>query len=236
MLSLAPALRRATDVSDPDSLSQRLRARRFAAFEQAIRELPRPLRLLDIGGTVEFWRQRGWIGRDDVHITVVNLTAEPCPYENVSSVAGDATRLSDFAAKSFDVAFSNSVIEHVGDRKDQQAMASEVRRVATAHWIQSPNFWFPLEPHFLVPGWQWLPEDLRVAILQRRDVGHFGRSPVEGEARRVVRGSQLLTRRQLQGMFPASRLVPERWAGLVKSWTVVDGLRHPEAICVVNNH
>lgn len=103
-------------------------------------------------------------------------------------------------------------------------MASEVRRVATAHWIQSPSFWFPLEPHFLLPGWQWLPEDLRVAILQRRDMGHFGRSPIEEEARRVVRGTQLLTRRQLQGMFPESLLIPERWGGLVKSWTVVGGL------------
>jgi hypothetical protein len=229
MLRLAPALRRATDVSDPNSLSQRLRSRRFVAFERATAELPRPIRMIDIGGTVEFWRQRGWIGRDDVEITIVNLAADRCPAANVASVAGDATCLTRFRTNSFDVAFSNSVIEHVGDRAQQQAMASEVRRVATAHWIQSPNFWFPMEPHFLVPGWQWLPEDVRVAILRRREVGHFGRSPAEADARQIVRGTQLLTQQQLQGMFPDSSLVPERFGCLVKSWTAVRGLHHPDA-------
>lgn len=223
MRRLGRALLRATDVRDPQSLSQRLRSRRFVAFELAIHELPRPIRLLDIGGTVDFWCQRGWAGRDDVEITIVNLTAEPSPPAGVSSVAGDATRL-EFGPNSFDVAFSNSVIEHVGDLEQQRAMADEVRRVAPAHWIQSPNFWFPMEPHFLVPGWQWLPEDVRVAILQRHEVGHFGREPVREDARRVVRGSQLLTRRRMQALFPDSTLVAERYGGLVKSWTAVRGL------------
>jgi hypothetical protein len=103
-------------------------------------------------------------------------------------------------------------------------MAREVRRVAPAYWIQTPNFWFPMEPHFLVPGWQWLPEDVRIAILQRREVGHFGREPVREDARRVVRGSQLLTRRRMQELFPDSTLVGERYGWLVKSWTAVRGL------------
>jgi hypothetical protein len=48
------SLRRAADVGDPHSFSQRMRARRFAAFERAVDGLPRPLRVIDVGGTVDY--------------------------------------------------------------------------------------------------------------------------------------------------------------------------------------
>src|SRR5690606_17235646 len=119
--------------------------------------LPRPLRVLDIGGTVSFWEQRGWTECKDVAITLVNLAQEESPYENVTSLRGDATDLREFADQSMDVVFSNSVIEHLFDRKSQAAMAKEVVRVGRDYWVQTPNLWFPMEPHFQVPGWQWLP-------------------------------------------------------------------------------
>ena len=56
-------------------------------------------------------------------------------------------------------------------------MAAEVRRVAPAYWVQTPNFWFPMEPHFLVPGWQWLPERTRISILQRRPSARWAAAP-----------------------------------------------------------
>src|SRR4051794_22510205 len=141
-------LRTAADDRDAGSISHRRRARRFAAFEAAVENLPRPLRILDIGGTVQFWEQRRWAGRDDVHVTLVNLGVEPSEYENIVSLAGDAGDLSDFPDNSFHVAFSNSVIEHLFTRERQEAMAREVRRVAQAYWVQTPNFWFPIEPHY----------------------------------------------------------------------------------------
>ena len=53
-------------------------------------------------------------------------------------------------------------------------MAAEVRRLAPVYWVQTPNFWFPMEPHFLTPAWHWLPVDLRVAMLRRRALGLAG--------------------------------------------------------------
>ena len=132
-----------------DSLSHRLRERRFRLFEQLVEPLPRPLRIIDVGGTNGFWEQRGWAGRDDVSITLVNLEAEERRHENVHPTAGDATDLADHADKTFDIAFSNSVIEHLYTLDAQTRMADEMRRVAPAHWVQTPNFWFPVEPHFL---------------------------------------------------------------------------------------
>jgi hypothetical protein len=51
----------------------------------------------------------------------------------------------------YDIAFSNSVIEHVGDWERQAAFASEIRRVGKNLWIQTPAKECPIEPHYLAP-------------------------------------------------------------------------------------
>jgi hypothetical protein len=102
-------------------------------------------------------------------------------------------------------------------------MAAEVRRVAHAYWVQTPNFWFPIEPHFLVPAWHWLPERNRVAILRRRGVGWAGRCEDPQYAWRIVREHRLMRRSELARLFPEATLHPERLGGLVKSWTAVGG-------------
>src|SRR3954447_23548532 len=167
-----------------DSLSHRLRAVRFFLFERFAAGLDRPLRIIDVGGTNEFWEQRGWAGRDDVEVTLVNLEAGERRHANIVPTAGNATDLSEHDDGTFDIAFSNSVIEHLFTFENQARMAREVQRVAKAYWVQTPNFWFPIEPHLLVPVWHWLPESTRVAILRRRGVGWAGRTedPVKARA------------------------------------------------------
>jgi hypothetical protein len=216
-------LRTMADDDSGSSLSSRLRARRFELFERLTSRLPRPLRVIDLGGTTGFWEQRGWAGRDDVFITLVNLAAEERRHANVLPTSGDATNLADHADKSYDIAFSNSVIEHLFTLENQRAMAAEVRRVAHAYWVQTPNYWFPMEPHFLVPGWQWLPEPTRVAIVRRRPVGWMGRCPDPEVARRIVSEVRLLRRRELASLFPEASIVGERFGGMVKSWTAIAG-------------
>lgn len=207
---------------DVTALSHRLRARRFQAFEVACAELDRPLRILDVGGTVEFWEHRAWHDRPGVEITTVNLTAGEQRHDNIRPMVGDATAL-PFGDAEFDITFSNSVIEHLFTWEAQERMAAEARRVAARYWIQTPNYWFPMEPHFLTPGWQWMPAELRIRILQRHTVGQMGRCPDRAEAQERVLEVALLSRRRLRRLFPEATLVPERFAGLVKSWTAVGG-------------
>src|SRR5829696_2983925 len=176
-ISPTARLRGLASDSSTTSISHRMRARRFLMFEQLVALMPRPLSIIDLGGTNEFWEQRAWAGRDDLSITIVNLEAQPRRYDNIHPTVGDATSLAEYADGAFDIAFSNSVIEHLFTFESQAAMAREVQRVASAFWVQTPNFWFPIEPHFLAPGWHWLPEDTRVAILRRRGVGWAGRCP-----------------------------------------------------------
>jgi hypothetical protein len=107
-------------------------------------------------------------------------------YPQVTAVVFDACHL-PFADKSFDVVYSNAVIEHVGDREHQQLFADEVRRVGRAWFVTTPNFWFPVDTHTSLPFVHWLPKRWRLPVF--RSVGRQG-------------DLTLLTRGQLQKLFP----------------------------------
>jgi hypothetical protein len=220
-------MRHLANANAAGSFSNRARARRFQEFEQLVgrirAEVRRPVTVLDVGGTNSFWEQRGWAGRGDVQITTANIIEEPQTHANVEPRVSDATNLAEFKDGAFDVVFSNSVIEHLGTYAAQAAMASAVRRTAPRYWVQTPNFWFPIEPHFLTLGWHWLPQSLRVALLRRRRWGWRGPCPDPVVARRVVQEIRLLRRRELERLFPEAQLREERFGPFVKSFVAVRG-------------
>lgn len=218
-------MRRLADAGSDGSFSNARRSRRFEAFTllvEAVKEREsRPVRILDVGGTVSFWEQRGWAGRGDVELVLINVSAEESPYANIQSCAGDATDLSGLPDRSFDIVFSNSVIEHLQTYENQVAMAREVRRLAPMYWVQTPNFWFPLEPHFLTPGWHYLPVRVRVALLRRRRWGWRGPCPDPAEATSLVREIRLMRGSELERVFPDGHLRREKIGPLVKSFVAV---------------
>jgi len=217
------SIRSLADGKNPNSFSNRACTRRFQRFEALAATLPRPLRILDVGGTNEFWENRGWAGRSDVQIASLNLEAQEQKHENIQSLAGDATDLHQFADGSFDIVFSNSVIEHLFTLEQQRRMAAEVQRVGKSFWVQTPNFWFPMEPHFHIPGWQWMPLNLRVSIIRRWRCGWRGPCPDPVKARELVSEVRLMSGRELRSMFPKANLVAERFCGFVKSWIAIGG-------------
>ena len=205
------------------SLSTKARGRRHRLFSDLLLRSGNDPSILDVGGTPEYWRMlessvgeipsptllnARWVGPTDLH-----------------SLRADATRL-PFRDSSFDFVFSNSVIEHLFSFERQKEMASEIRRVGRGYFVQTPNYWFPLEPHFLVPGFQFLPETVRVGLIRRLDLGWIRRRPELEDARRIVREHRLLTRRELRDLFPDARILTERFAGLPKSFIAV---REPES-------
>lgn len=210
------------DASSLGSVSHQARNRRFAMFWTRVEAMARPISILDIGGTEAFWRRRGVLPRRELRIVLLNLSA-PKASDGFETVAGDAANLSQYRDGEFDIAFSNSVIEHLFTDANQRAMAREVQRVARNHWIQTPNFWFPIEPHFLCPGWQWLPRSIRVGVIRRMRVGQRGPGRTDTEAAAIVDEVRMLSHRDMRSYFPNSRMVPERFLGLVKSWTAVGG-------------
>src|SRR5690348_1779705 len=216
-------LRRLANSNEPRSFANKLRAKRFRWFEALAARLPRPLRVLDVGGTNAFWENRGWHRRTDVEVFTLNLVAEEQRHANITPLAGDVRNLAQFGDRSLDVVFSNSVIEHLFTFEDQRQMAGEIQRVGKAFWVQTPNYWFPIEPHFHFVGWQWLPLSVRIGILRRWACGWRGPCPDPIGARRLVEEIRLLTRKELRELFPRANIVAERFYGFVKSWIAVGG-------------
>ena len=165
------------DNSAGDSLATRLRRARFALFLSLLENLDGHVEILDIGGTQEFWNLMTGGDPGNVRVTLLNIEHQPVTSTRFVSAAGDARSMPEFPDKSFDVVFSNSVIEHVGSYEDQRRMAREVMRVGKRYFVQTPNKRFPLEPHFLFPFFQYLPSVVRAQMVHRFDVGWYKRIP-----------------------------------------------------------
>ena len=209
-------------VESPGSLGARARAKRWALVQTLFPDI-RDMRVLDLGGTVEAW-QRAPI--KPAHVTVVNLfepgeTNEPW----LLPVMGDACAASEVLAAgshgdSFDLVFSNSLIEHVGGHAKRVALAVEVRALAPYHWVQTPYRYFPVEPHWLFPMMQFLPVRARASIARSWPLAH-SRPATMAEAQSNVQWTELVSITEMRAYFPNSQVVHERVAGLVKSITAV---------------
>lgn len=209
-------VKKLSDNKDKTSLSHKMRSRRFGFFLSLIRDLPRPLSILDIGGTIGFWEAMGF-NEKDVHITLLNLYSEPTGKPGFSSVSGDATKLG-FQEQSFDIVFSNSVIEHLFDKNSQQKMAAEVARVGKRYFVQTPNYWFPLEPHWMFPCFQYLPVPARIFLTKNFSLGHIPKTPDKQKATDQVNEIRLLTKKEMKSLFPGADLYEEKFFGLNKSF------------------
>ncbi|MEM3738646.1 MAG: class I SAM-dependent methyltransferase, partial [Thermoplasmata archaeon] len=152
--------KRFVDYQQDDSFAIRLRRKRFAFFKDLLSRLPKPIKVLDVGGTETFWERIGFI--DGVNLTVLNMVPPEKTNPKLNWVIGDARDMQEFKDNEFDVVFSNSVIEHVGDFNDQKRMAQEIQRVGKRYFVQTPNFYFPFEPHFMFPFFQFFPLWLKV--------------------------------------------------------------------------
>ncbi len=216
-------LRKYADGRQEDSLSTKFRRKRFALFESLVSSLPRPLRILDVGGTQIFWETVGFTKEDNVEIVLLNLSKIDVTYPKFRSLVGDGRKMDEFRDKEFDIVFSNSVIEHVGEYDQQHEMAQEVRRVGKRYFIQTPSRFFPIEPHFLFPFFQFLPLRFKVFLIRHSEIGWFGRIPSEQGAERAVQSIRLLTERELRKLFPEARIYKEKVLGLTKSFVVYSG-------------
>jgi hypothetical protein len=215
-------LRKIANNRNPKSLAAQLRRKRFLIFQSLLSCLERPIRILDVGGTEIFWKVMGFTGDDNVHITLLNLSEEPVLLPNFASVVGDAREIK-FPDASFDVIFSNSVIEHVGQYQDQRRMAEEVRRVGKRYFVQTPNKYFPIEPHFLFPFFQFLPVSVRVSLIRHFNLGWIKKTPDYRTAMNIVEGTRLLSKEELLSLFPGASLHEEKIIGITKSFVAYGG-------------
>lgn len=203
---------------NPRSLALKARKARLKFFLDQLDSLKKPLKILDIGGTEKYWDTVGFLDQVDmekqgISIHLLNIMQQEVTKPNFVSLVGDATDLKQYEDGFFDLVFSNSVIEHLFTWENQQKMASEVRRVGKAYFIQTPNFWFPIEPHFVLPFIQYFPRRMRVQLLL---LLHSNYTDKEATALKVEE-IKLLTIKEMKRLFPDGNVYLEKFAGLNKS-------------------
>lgn len=186
------------------------REQRYRLFEQLC-DLRPEHRIIDVGAgwgaALERFNSVNPIVAVDLNPDATQWLGSP----NVTVVQADGTDL-PFADGEFDVAFSNSVIEHV-PKHLQPAFATEIARVAKRYYVQTPNRYFPIEPHYQLPLFQFLPERIRKALNRRFTLGW----QPKGQWEEIT----LLGAGDLRRLFPDAELHREKVLGLTKSLIAV---------------
>jgi hypothetical protein len=207
-------------VDAPDSFGARYRARRWNWLHETFPELDQ-MSVIDLGGTAESWL-RAPVRPATVH--TVNL--EKPPEDLPGWIRADYANACDLPAEiltgSYDLVMSNSVIEHVGGHFQRQSFADAVHRLADRHWVQTPYRYFPIEPHWVCPGFQFLPLAARVRVAQHWPLVHT-RPENRDKALRDAMSVELASRTEMKFYFPNSQIRAERVAGLTKSLIAVRG-------------
>jgi hypothetical protein len=210
-------------VDAPGSLGDRARTRRWAALSAEFPDLAR-MRVIDLGGRAEMWL-RAPIRPAHVHLVNLEEQRGELPDWITAELRDIVEDGPGEAAGRCDLAFSNSVIEHLGGFGPRQDFARAVRGLAPRHWIQTPYRYFPVEPHFLFPGFQFLPLAVRAAVLPRWPLVH-SRPETRARALEIALSVELLSQTELRVLFPESRIIKERVGGLPKSLIAVSDGAH----------
>jgi len=142
------------------------------------------------------------------HAEITCLVYEPYEGElwGRPTVRGDAREL-PFPDSSFDYVVSNAVIEHVGGPDGARLLIAESLRVARVGYLHTtPNRWFPVEPHIMLPVLHWLPEGARRRAFAAVGFPAYTRENYWLFSKRTLR--QLGTRAsRCTGLWPAMTLV-----------------------------
>jgi len=179
---------------------RRSREKRHRLFIQLLRPTA-DTRILNVGATgantglpeqLEYWyphREKLTGGGPSLE----EITDYRKSFPGVTGVVFDGCAL-PFADKSFDIVYSNAVVEHLPGADYVARFAREVQRVGKSWFISTPNFWYPIDSHYHLPLVQLLSQD-----SQRKLVRKLGKVPYDH--------LQLLSKSDLGKLFPTSRVV-----------------------------
>ena len=182
-------------------------------------------KIVDVGGGTLNW---SYISAKP-NITIGNIDEEDRDEADFSFRNLDGTQL-PFDDRSFDIAYSNSVIEHVGNWEQQLKFANEIRRVAKYYYVQTPNRWFFVEPHFISFFIHFLPRPLFRRLLPLFSVWYWIARPSQQYVEALVEEIQLLNEAQVRGLFPDAEIIKERLLFFTKSFIAVRAPKKIEAL------
>lgn len=174
-------------------------------------------RVLDLGGSLYWWELADKMGLPVPAVTILNIYPGPDNLPpGIKWIVGDGTSLL-FDDNSFDLVFSNSVIEHLGSWESQQRFATEIDRMSPKHYIQTPNRGFFIEPHLIAPFVHWFPHRVQLKLLRNFTIWGILTRPSREQCEEFLREVQLLSESDMAKLFPNSEISKEKFCGLTKS-------------------
>jgi len=216
--------------TDSFSFGKAARKRRIQYFCDLItREFQEKgsVRILDIGGTVQYWRilDESFLEKNKVRITLLNLPGSQV-FEaegRFTYMTGNATEdiWSELDPGDFDLIHSNSVIEHVGDWAQMKRYAENIKAFPGGYFVQTPNFWFPVEPHCMTLFFHWLPKPTRVWLVKHFSLGHWKKASDTSEAVEIVESARLLSKSMFSCLFDDANVRQEKILFLTKSFIAI---------------
>jgi hypothetical protein len=171
--------------------------------------------VIDLGGRILTWQL---LTVRPEHVDVVNL--QPLRVDMPEWAEFDLCDVcalpAHIARRRYDLVFANSVIEHVGGHERRKRFADAVHQLSDSHWVQTPWRYFPIEPHWMAPGMQFLPVAVRAQMAVHWPLSNDRGKPRETAVGKVL-GVDLLDRTQLRYYFPDSLIRTETVFGIPKS-------------------
>ena len=185
------------------------RMRRFAELFQPASTT----RIIDVGGV-----ELNWTLIDaSPQVLLVNVeTDNVVQRAGLAKATGDGRAL-DYPDNAFDIAYSNSVLEHVGTEDDQRAFADEIRRVAPRYYVQTPNREFVVEPHLMAVALHFLPRAAMRKLVRWLSVWGWVERPTQARVDEVLDSIHLVDARLLHTLFPDAEIMAEKFLGMTKS-------------------
>ena len=191
------------------------RKKRFDLFFDVMKPQSADL-LLDVGGDPAFWtsRPQAVSSIDLVDLCIRTLDSNMATNYHFRLIKCDACRLC-YGDGSYDIGFSNSVIEHVGAWDRQQQFAAEIRRVAKGLWVQTPAYECPVEPHYLALFVHHLPRAIQKRIIRWVTLRGWLDRPNSAQIEEMVDSTRLIKKSEMQQLFPDCEIMTERIFGII---------------------
>ena len=181
-------------------------------------------RVCDLGGSRHFWDKIVIEGLPRENITIYNISADEtqgslaASNDEIKIILYDGQTI-PVADGEFDLLVCNSVLEHV-PLESRTRLALEMKRVARHLFVQTPAYSFPIEPHFIMPFVHWLPRHFGYWLIRFSPWRLLSRPSPETMSS-YWWGTQLLTKREIQSLFPEDVIQYEKIFLMTKSYYVI---------------
>lgn len=201
------------------TLRRYTRTRRARLFRDFIDGIPGHVRIVDLGGTISYWREWGLKPDDRFDVTLINnhdadktQVHECSTLPNLRNVMRDVCDLTPDDYREYDVIFSNSFIEHLTSHELQADVARRITECGRPYFIQTPNKYSPVDPHFprpYVPFFAAYPRTMQARLLTLGALGSGSPSPSFDAAMARLQYYHPLSRHEVRELFPNARVVME---------------------------